>query len=81
MLKELISDLIVGSTENGIFNPYTITYVFDVLKDSKKKNENQIMIIDEEDVPYEFWSFEKGKNGERIRNKHNSFKIRIAINN
>lgn len=76
VFNELIDRVIIGDNENGIFNPFIYTYVFNL---GDKCNESNIVCIAEEEVPYEFWSFDKTSNGNKMRKVHNTFKIKVGI--
>lgn len=76
VFNELIDRVIIGDNENGIFNPFIYTYVFNI---GDKNNDSNIVCITEEEVPYEFWSFDTTNNGNKVRRVHNTFKIKVSI--
>lgn len=79
VFRQLVNKVIIGSYTNSVFDPYIITYVFNVSNNElESEQEANTITICEEQVLYEFWSFEN-VNGEKRREKHDHFTIKIDL--
>ena len=81
VFSETIDRVIIGGVdETGKRNPQLVTYVFDMATDDYKKSSIQDYVVIADDyIDYEFWTYDIQDNGARKRKHLDGFPIRIAL--